>query len=197
MMCESKKSLFLVFAVILLIVNMMLIRQTFSFSGELFLFELFLVIFLGIMAIDSINELTKNNASCFIVLAIYFGLLMINSAGLKMAANIGMSLSILLLSGIGFLLSAANIGPKKNDKSEETFKDVENDVIKDIVISKEKSEPVKASYPLGYIASKSGKKYHMPKCDFAKKISRKNRIWLNDQAEAKKMKLKPCNCIKA
>jgi hypothetical protein len=196
-MSDSKKALFLTLAIVLSILNILLIRQTFSFSGELFLFEFFLIIFLGLMAIDSINEFTKNNESCFTVLAIYFGILMINSAVLKIAANTGISLSILLFSGIGFLLSAANIGPKRDGLDKETFRDVENEVIKDIVVSKEKSEPVKASYPIGYVASKTGKKYHMPKCDFAKKISRKNRIWLNDKAEAKKLKLKPCACVKA
>lgn len=192
---NCNKVLFLVFAVLLFILNMLLIRQTFAFSGELFIFEFFLIFFLGIMAVDSINELTKNNASCFSVLAIYFCLILLNSAGLKIASNAGVSLSILLLSGIGFVLSAANINPKK-DSSEETFKDVEKEVIEEIVESKEKAEPVKPSYSyVKYLASKTGKKFHLPECVLAKKISKKNRIWLNGKKEAKQKGYKPCKCI--
>jgi len=47
-----------------------------------------------------------------------------------------------------------------------------------------------------FVASKSGKKYHVPSCDWAKKISAKNKITFDSEKDAKKKKLKPCACVK-
>ncbi len=44
------------------------------------------------------------------------------------------------------------------------------------------------------IASKSGKFYHSPKCDWAKKIKKKNQVWFDDEKEAKK-KFKAHSCV--
>jgi hypothetical protein len=191
----EKKGLFLVFAVLLFILNMLLIRQTFSFSREVFLFEFFLVLFLGMMSLDSMNEFTKKNFSCFSVFAIYFGLLLLNSVGLKIFAGVHMSLSILFLSGFGFLISTSNISSRR-DECCGTFKDVEQKVMDDIVKSKEKSEPITPSYSQKkYIASKIGKKYHTPKCDFAKKIPKRNQVWISSKDEAEEKGYKPCKCV--
>jgi predicted membrane protein len=192
-MTESKKGLFITFVIILFIINMQLVRQAFSFSGEIFIFELLLVLFLGIMALDSMNEFTKRNFSCFSVLAVYFSIVLLNSAGLKIFANEGISLSLLFFAGLGFLLSTSNISPKK-DQAEEIFKDAEKEVIDTAVPSEEKH--VKAQYSPGkYLASKTGKKYHSPKCDFAKKIPKRNRVWLSSESEAKEKGYGPCKCI--
>ncbi len=50
--------------------------------------------------------------------------------------------------------------------------------------------------PGKYVASKTGTKYHSPKCDWAKRISKKNRVWLRDKAEARKKGYKKCSCVK-
>lgn len=47
-----------------------------------------------------------------------------------------------------------------------------------------------------YLASKSGKKFHTPGCDWAKKISKKKQVWFNDKGEAKKQGYKACRCVK-
>ena len=47
------------------------------------------------------------------------------------------------------------------------------------------------------IASKSGKKYHVPGCDWAKQINPKNKVFFDSEAQAKEKGLKPCSCVKA
>ena len=49
--------------------------------------------------------------------------------------------------------------------------------------------------PGKYIASKTGKKYHIPKCDWAKRIKESNRIWFDSKEEAEEKGLKACDCI--
>ena len=191
-MSETKKGLFITFTIILFILNLLLIRQTFSFSGETFVFEILLVVFLGVMALDSISEFTKRNFSCFSVLAIYFGIVLLNLVGLKIFAKESISISILFLSGLGFLLSTSNISPKK-EHAEEHFNDMEKDSISTIT---EDIKPIKVDYsPEKYIASKTGKKYHIPECDFAKKIPKKNKVWISSKSEAEKKGYGPCKCI--
>ena len=61
----------------------------------------------------------------------------------------------------------------------------------------EKDEEIKTNFSPGkYIASETGKKYHIPKCDWAKKISKKNIVWFDDEQEAKKKGYEACKCIK-
>lgn len=47
----------------------------------------------------------------------------------------------------------------------------------------------------GYIASKTGKKYHLPWCSGAQRISEQNKIWFNSKEEAEKAGYTPAqNC---
>ncbi|MEE9525573.1 MAG: hypothetical protein V3V78_03130 [Candidatus Woesearchaeota archaeon] len=58
------------------------------------------------------------------------------------------------------------------------------------------NKPIKKEFSPGkYVASKTGKKYHAPKCDWAKKIKESNQVWFDSKEEAKKEKLSPCNCV--
>ena len=59
-----------------------------------------------------------------------------------------------------------------------------------------KSQVNRTFKPGKFIASKTGVKYHIPKCIWAKKINSKNRVWLKDSAEAKKKGYKKCSCVK-
>ena len=46
------------------------------------------------------------------------------------------------------------------------------------------------------MASKSGTKYHAPKCDWAKKIKKSNAVWFISKEEAKKAGYKKDDCVK-
>ena len=60
---------------------------------------------------------------------------------------------------------------------------------------KPKQQVKKTHKPGKYIASKSGSKYHAPKCDWAKKIKKQNAVWFNSKAEAKKAGYKLDSCV--
>jgi hypothetical protein len=69
---------------------------------------------------------------------------------------------------------------------------VEPEVVRDYEIRKTKN----VFEPGTFIASKTGKKYHVPKCDWAEKINPNRRIWFSDAKEAKKEGYKACDCVK-
>ena len=86
----------------------------------------------------------------------------------------------LLFAALGFVISVSNI--KKGEEFEEPIE--------------EKKEEVYTNFEPGkYIASKTGSTYHAPKCDWAKKIKKKNQVWLESEEEAKKKGYKKHSCI--
>ncbi len=44
--------------------------------------------------------------------------------------------------------------------------------------------------------SSTGKKFHAPRCDWAKRIKKKSQVWFNDKEEAKREKYKACDCVR-
>ncbi len=62
--------------------------------------------------------------------------------------------------------------------------------------AKKKTKLKKPSLPGKYIASEFGKAYHLPKCDFAKKIPRANRIWFKTAKTAEREGYEKHNCVK-
>ncbi len=58
------------------------------------------------------------------------------------------------------------------------------------------SEVKKIYKPGKFVGSKNSNKYHSPKCDWAKRIKRKQRIWFNSEAEAKKKGYSAHSCLK-
>ena len=92
----------------------------------------------------------------------------------------------MLFAAIGFVVSVLNIKEEKHEK----YRPVEEKK------EEEKEEPVYTNFEPGkYVASKTGNSYHIPKCDWAKKIKKGNQVWFNDEKEAKK-KFKAHSCIK-
>ena len=87
-----------------------------------------------------------------------------------------------MFAAIGFVISTANI-----KKEEEEYEEP---------IGEEKEEEVYTNFEPGkYVASKTGSTYHIPKCDWAKKIKKKNQVWFDDEKEAKKS-YKAHSCVK-
>src|SRR3989344_4279129 len=60
----------------------------------------------------------------------------------------------------------------------------------------EKAQVKKSFKPGKYIASKSGSKFHAPKCDWAKRVKKSNAVWFNSKEEAKKAGYKADDCVK-
>lgn len=97
-------------------------------------------------------------------------------------------ITILFFSVIGIILALLNLGHSRNYR----ISGEEYEKTKDYYPYIDKMEPVqkteehisKTFTPGKYIASKKAGKYHIAKCDWAKRISRENQLWFNSEEEA-------------
>ena len=63
-------------------------------------------------------------------------------------------------------------------------------------LPQKKSSKYTAEYSPGkFVASKSSTSYHAPKCEWAEKINKKNRVWLASKEDAKKKGYKAHSCL--
>lgn len=68
--------------------------------------------------------------------------------------------------------------------------------LKKLYAKNQKAEKSHAPGVGRFVASKTGKKYHVPGCDWAAKIGKNNRVFFSDKKDAEKNKYKACDCIK-
>lgn len=94
----------------------------------------------------------------------------------------------LFFSAIGLAVALLNLRTLEEYKASEG----EYGKVKDYYPYIDKMEPVKAEEhisktftPGKYIASKKATKYHIAKCDWARKISAENQLWFNSEEDAK------------
>jgi hypothetical protein len=62
--------------------------------------------------------------------------------------------------------------------------------------SEKKSKPLAKTIKKTFVAAKSGKKFHIRECPFAKNIMPKSRITFKTKITALNNGYKPCNCVK-
>lgn len=182
-MGESKLSFF-VTDVILLIIFLGLIGIIFRFSGLGFLLELLAVVILLLVAFIALIPAYSGSRGGWGFLSGVFILILLDLLVIYIRTNMlgKVFLGTLFFAAIGFVVSVANI-----KKEEEEYKEP---------VEEEKEETVYTNFEPGkYIASKTGSSYHIPKCDWAKKIKESNRVWFDDEKEAKK-KFKKHSCVK-
>lgn len=88
---------------------------------------------------------------------------------------------------------------------EKYVRDLDDKKLDDRVKDENPSEPavkrpaakVKKSYSPGkYLASKQGKQYHRPRCNWANNIRKENRVWFATSAEAEKKGYTKHSCLK-
>ncbi|MBU0615445.1 MAG: hypothetical protein KJ601_05100 [Nanoarchaeota archaeon] len=170
-MGEKKLSYFLMDIIILIVflgfIELIFTTTKFNFLAELFITVILLFLaFIGLMGFFN-KKRWSTVLLYFVFLILTLNILLFRYHGRK-------SMGILLLSTLGLLMALGHI-----KKKEPEF--VEN--------VKEEFTPGK------YLASKSGKTYHAPKCDWALKIKEANRVWLETDDEAKKKGYKKHSCL--
>jgi len=181
-MGESKLSFFIT-DIILLIVFLGLARIIFRLSGFGFLLELLALLILLFIAFIALIPAYSGSKGGWGFLSGVFLLILLDLLVIYVRTNMSGTafLGTLLFAAIGFVISIANI--KKEEEYEEP-------------VEEEKEETVYTNFEPGkYVASKTGSTYHIPKCDWAKKIKKKNQVWFDDEKEAKK-KFKAHSCVK-
>lgn len=192
-----------------------------NYIGELLIFILFLIASL-IILISQYKEKSYGLFTAIFFIISLLNLFYIKSAFYSSPIiNVGWRGLLLfgttmLLNAVGFLIGVFSITPKMTEKEkEEIIEKVIEPKIKEtekkldaqlkqkeneIPIKEEKVEPwpsvTEAFYPGKYIASKKGAVYHAPKCDWAKKISRSQRVWFKSDEEAKKNGYRKHSCLK-
>jgi len=182
-MGEARFSFF-VTDIILLIVFLGMTKIIFRFSGIKFLLELLAVIILLLVAFISLIPAYSGSKGGWGFLTIVFFLILLDLFVIRIRTGMwGKAfLGTALFAALGFVISILNV---KEDDEEWEEEPVEED----------KEEVYTNFEPGKYVASKTGSTYHIPKCDWAKKIKKKNQVWFDDEKEAKK-KFKAHSCLK-
>jgi len=152
------------------LINMIFDLHRFAFFGE-FLILLFLLL-VGIMAVVG---LANKFSWVWKLLTVFFGFVFLNMLFINAITTQKPELFLLylLVTIAGFVISLLSIeGTEPEEKVKKTFT------------------------PGKYLASKMGSTYHAPKCDWAKRVKKKNIVWFGSKEEAKKAKYKAHDCVK-
>lgn len=195
-----------------------LISIVFELHRFMFIGEFILLVLFGIIAVIGLTAVYNGLNVGFGFLSFMFSLMLLNLLFIYFRIEpIGMAYLLSIISAaIGFVVSVVNLG-----KEEETLDDFQSSYNEPEDIEpaeeyrgkvpepiKEDPEPVKAKpikesktvkktfSPGKFLASKTGKFYHAPKCEWAKKIKEKNKAWYNTEAEAEEDGLRPHDCLK-
>ena len=157
------------------LINMIFNLHRFAFYGEF-------LILLGLLLIGAVSAVGINNNLrwAWTLLALFFAFVFINMLFIYVITNVEILyfLILLVVAVVGFFISLFSIEKEKveevaEEKVEKTFK------------------------PGKYIASKTGVKFHAPKCDWAKRVKKKNAVWFNNKEDALKAGYKADSCVRS
>ena len=162
--------------IILLITFLGLINIVFSLHRFAFYVEFLILLGLILIAIISVVGINNDFRWAWILLKVFFIFVAIDMILIYLLSTAKIPYFTLLLAVaiVGFFISFFSIKKQKVPVEEvkKTFK------------------------PGKYIASKTGAKFHAPKCDWAKKVKKRNAVWFDSKEEAKKAGYKADSCVK-
>ena len=169
--------------VILLITFLGLINMIFDLHRFAFYIEFLILLALFLVAIVSAMGISTNLRWAWIFLKIFFIVVFLDMLFIYVISSAEIPpyfLLLLVVAVVGFFISFFNIRKPKVEK-----------------VAEEEKKEVKTTFKPGkYIASKTGAKFHAPKCDWAKRVKKKNAVWFNSKEEAKKAGYKADSCVK-
>ena len=175
-MTNSKFIAFVMY-ITLLIVFLGLIDMIFDLHRFTFIGEFLILLVLFIIAIIAVLGMHNNFSWAWKLLMLFFVVAFLNMflINLLLPSKPDLFFPYIVTTIVGFLIaffSVTKIADKEEEEVTKTFK------------------------PGKYIASKSGSKYHAPKCDWAKRIKKSNAVWFDNKKEAKKAGYKADACVK-
>jgi len=199
-MVDRKKGVFIAIILIMLILFLGLINIIFDLTGIFFAFEFLLLLALLSAGVAlTIGVYLSEESLVWSSLLVFFGLNLINLSVLYFSNSSFSKILFPIIAGaLGFLIAMVKKKSIPKNSETENSSDIETNHEENIEEKEEKEEEdIKMNFiPGKYIASETGKKYHIPRCDWAKKISKKNIVWLDDKKEAKKKGYDACKCVK-
>ncbi len=173
--------------IVLLVVFLGLIRLIFDLHRFAFFGEFLIMLVLLLVALISLIGINNNFRWAWILLAVFFAFVFIDiifvyAISTQKPDSI---LTLLIITIAGFFISLFSVESQKSEESNEESPKVEA-----------KKEVKKTFKPGKFIASKTGTKYHAPKCDWAKRIKNSNAVWFDSKEAAKKADFKADSCVK-
>jgi hypothetical protein len=175
---------FLISILLMMIVFGGIIRYVFDMSGLRFIAGF--VVLIGLLVLELVSALLIYNEIKFgyilnafisLVALLYFALVYLR-AGMATLLFLG---SISSIASFAFsIVSIAESKPK--EKKQKPQKKVEIE---------------KIYWPGKFVSSKTSSYYHIPSCDWAKKIKDAKQVWYGTEEEAKKAGMKRHSCIKS
>lgn len=197
---ENHRGRFVAIIIIMFILFLSLISIVFDLSGGLFIFELLLLLLFLLSGISFTAAVYYSRDWIWRALLVFFGINLINLSFLYfIGVSFGGVILPLTIGVAGFIASLVKKDSEEGELDEigEIQTEPEDQIETEEKKEEKKMEDIKVNFSPGkYVASETGKKYHIPKCDWAKKINKKRIVWFDDKKEAKKKGYLPCKCVK-
>ncbi len=184
------------------------------FPKGLLFFPEFLILGMLIVVLPAIIGGIYNRRNwAWSLLSFVFGVMLVNATYLYFkTSQLSWFVIMFIISVFGFIYSVLHMRSYEDmELSRMRYKVRKGDVGKGAVVEpirqlkdaevlkvyERELEEKKATFEPGkYVASKTGSVYHSPKCDWAKKIQKKNQVWFETDAQARKAGLKKHDCVK-
>ncbi len=172
--------MFIPMLLIMFILFLSLVSAVFELLGSLFkVFEVALILVFMLCALILMYGAYARSRWVWPAMLVFFSANILNLLIVYRAAGFGGVALPMAIASIGFIISAVKSEAKEKRKE-----------------SKKEEAAVTVYEPGKYVASKMGKKFHIPKCDWAEKIHEKRRVWFESKEEAEKEGFKACECVK-
>ncbi len=172
----------------LLITFLGLIGMIFNLHRFAFYGESLILLALVLAAIIAAIGINTNQRWAWVLLSIFFAFVFLDMIFIKLISTKKpeVFLHLLVVAIAGFFISLFSIEPKRKEAAEEKK-----------VGEKKGAKAVEKSFKPGkYIASRTGKKFHAPKCDWAKKVKKENAVWFDSKEDAMNAGYSADYCIK-
>lgn len=201
-----EKNLISFFAInfILLFAVISFILIVFDLHRFAFVFELMLLLIFIFLFTFSMFVISRNKKWGWTVLGATLILMLVNVFFIILLKRTFETthLTTIVFSTLGLLVALVNL---KEPRYEETEAKEEYEKTQEYYPYIDKMEPEreikkeskieKTFTPGKFIASKKANKFHSPKCDWAKRISKENQLWFNSKEEAEKQGFTADRCI--
>ncbi len=194
---DRGKISFLFINFILLFVLIFFIFTVFDLKGLAFVFELGILFIMIFLVVFSIFVIYQNRRFGWVLLGFVLLLIILNTFFILLLKGKfeAAQLTTLAFSFIGLLMVLFNIIEKAKEQINiET--NIETGAHEEIKEVQEKETKLEKKFSPGkFVASKNANKFHSPKCDWAKRINKTNRMWFNSREEAESKGFRADTCV--
>lgn len=206
-MGSKNKGSFIFEIMIMFILFLSMIRIVFNLGGRLFYLELLLLLFFILITVIILIGIGLGKRLAWPLLILFFTINWINQLFIyalttRSVKDFSLPFMVVLL---GFLVALIKTLTWQNDDDSDFEEHNEMMITNELKDDKDMNNAeemqddnnkIKAEHVPGkFVASSTGKVYHAPKCDWAKKIKDKNKVWLDSEKEAEKQGYEKHSCL--